>query len=187
MNQEAQKLIKAKEILMKMANGINPVSGEEIENESFLHDPRIIRCLFFISDVLSKEAERQDNGIKLVPTEFIITPEEKCKVVFPDTKVGVTEFAKCINKVIDINRSKKLTGFELNKQLKRMGILSEKITDNGKKRTILNDKSQKYGIEIERRIYNDKDYEMVVFNEVGKKFLLDNLEKIIGYVGEEFI
>ncbi|HEY8343803.1 MAG TPA: hypothetical protein VIL66_01250 [Bacillota bacterium] len=113
--------------------------------------------------------------------DFVITAEEKERVVLPEGKIGVTEFARCINAVIDLNKSRRLTGVELNKQLKKMGILSEKELEDGKKRTITNEQSHQYGIETEIRTFNGVDYEMVVFNEQGKEFLLENLEKIMSY------
>ena len=60
-----------------------------------------------------------------------------------------------------------------------MGILSEAETTDGKKRMTITDKSSQYGILSETRTYNNNEYEMVVFNEQGKKFLLDNLEDIV--------
>lgn len=32
-----------------------------------------------------------------------------------------------------------------------------------------------------KRNYNGNEYEMILFNEAGKKFLLDNLEEIMRY------
>lgn len=48
---DKEKMIKAKEILQKIANGINPINGQSINDESFLNDPRIIRCFFYVSEV----------------------------------------------------------------------------------------------------------------------------------------
>lgn len=83
------------------------------------------------------------------------------------------------HQVIDINRSLKLTGVELNKRLKKMGILTEQPGEKGKTRTAINAKSKDYGIEMEKRSFQGNEYEMVLFNETGKKFLLDNLEMIM--------
>lgn len=116
--------------------------------------------------------------------EFLITAEEKEKVVLPEGKIGVNEFAHCINAVIDLNKSRRLTGVELNKQLKKMGILSEIELEDGKKRTTINEQSKDYGIETERRNFNGVDYEKVVFNDQGKKFLLENLEKIMSFTAQ---
>jgi|GEM_PF-6400167 len=112
-------------------------------------------------------------------TKFMITPEEKTRIVLPDGKIGVNEFARCVNKVINPEQSKNLTGVDLNKQLKKMGILSEKELEEGKRRTVINDQSKEYGIETEPRSFNGTEYEKIVFNEKGKSFLLENLEKIM--------
>lgn len=178
MADDREKLIKAKEIILKMANGINPVNGQPIEKDSFLHDPRMIRCMFYISEVIEREI-KGDRQIVIRPSNFIITPEEKLKVEFPEGSIGVNEFSRCINSVIDINKSKRLTGVELNKRLKKMGILSERVNDEGRINTITNEKSSEYGFEMVRASFNGREYDKVVINDKGKKFLLDNLEKIM--------
>lgn len=181
MSLDKEKLIKAREILGRIANGVNPINGESIEKDSFLQDPRIIRCLFFIQEVLSEAIEGKLNTYSKRPQQFSITEEEKSRVELSNGRIGVNEFAKCINKVIDLNRSKRLTGKELNKQLKKMGILSEQQLPDGKKKTVMNDKSKEYGIETELRSYNGTEYEMILFNDIGKKYLLDNIEEIMRY------
>jgi len=178
---EKEKILKAKEILLKIANGVNPVNGEQIAEESFLHDPRIIRCFYYVAQVLENTARGQYPTNK--PGVFIITKEEKAKVILPEGKIGVNEFARCINRVIDPSRSKRLTGVILNKQLKKMGILAEENYGDGKTRTILNEKSAEFGIEAEKRNYNGNEYEMILFNDKGKQFLLDNLEEIMSFEG----
>ncbi len=178
---EKERIVKAGEILNKMANGINPVNGQPIDGDCFLQDPRIIRCLFFVQQVLNEAVERQANTAVRKLAEFIITEEEKRKVRFPDENIGVNQFARCINSAIDLNRSRKITGAEINKQLKKMGVLSEELLTDGKKRTIVNENSSNYGIVTEKRNYNGNEYDMVCFNDIGKKFLLDELEKILEF------
>jgi hypothetical protein len=184
MDLEKEKIKKAGEIINKMANGINPINGTPIDADCFLQDPRIIRCLFFVQQVLNDAVERPANVALGKPAKFIITDEEKSNVRFPEGNIGVNQFARCINSVIDLNRSKKITGVEINKQLKKMGILSEELLPDGKKRAIVNNDSYKYGIVTEKRNYNGNEYDMVCFNETGKKFLLDELEKILEWEKE---
>ena len=47
MEYDREKLIKAKSVIEKIANGINPISGESIKEDSFMQDPRLIRCFFY--------------------------------------------------------------------------------------------------------------------------------------------
>lgn len=147
----------------------------------FLQDPRLIRCLFFVQQILNEAAERPENIAVRKPAKFIITDEEKSSVRFPEENIGVNQFARCINNAIDLNRSRKITGVEINKQLKKMGILAEELLADGKKSTVVNANSPKYGIVTEKRNYNGNEYDMVCFNDIGKKFLLDELEKILEY------
>jgi hypothetical protein len=179
MNPDMEKLANTKEILRKMANGINPLNDEQIRSDSFLHDPRMVRCLYFVQEVIDSAIEGQLRTDIKKPAEFVITIEEKNRIELPQGRIGVNEFAKCVNKVVDLNKSKRLSGMEINKRLKKMGVLDEEALPDGKSRTVLNARSFDYGIESEKRNYNGNEYEMVLFNETGKKFLLDNLEEIM--------
>ncbi len=52
MSDDSERIEKSIVILQKIAKGINPVTGEPINDESFLNDPRIIRCFFFVTEIL---------------------------------------------------------------------------------------------------------------------------------------
>lgn len=174
-----EKLTKAIEIIEKIANGINPLDGKPIEKEHFLQEPKINRCLAFVADSLKRQLQETVYRIRR-PNVFIISDDEKERVEFPPGKIGVNEFSKCVNRVLDLTRSKKLTGVELNKRLKKVGLLTEEQTPDGKVRTTVNSKSLEYGFETELRNYNGNEYLMVLMNDRAKRYLLDNLETIMG-------
>jgi hypothetical protein len=176
---EAEKMEKAKNVLLKIAKGIDPLTGEIISENSFLNDARIIRCFYYVTEVLDKAMKGTYGRVGKKPVVFSITPEQKNEVKFPESNIGVNEFARCINMYIDTSKSKKVTGVRINKGLKKMGILSEQDTGNGKTRTITNSESMKYGFETEKKIFNGSEYEMVVINNKGKKYLLDNIESLM--------
>ena len=175
---DLEKLAKAREVLLKIANGVNPLTGESIEKEHFLQDPRIIRCLFFSADSLKQQLEETVYRRRR-PSSFLISAAEKEQVRFTEGKIGVNEFSKCVNRVLDLTRSKKLTGVELNRRLKKMGLLTEEQTPDGKTRTTVNSQSLDCGFETELRNYNGNEYQMVLMNDKGKRYLLDNLETIM--------
>ncbi len=177
---DVEKMGKTKELLLKIAKGINPLTGEPFEKQSFLNDPKIVRGFYFMAEVLDNTAKGgYQNRYRGGYDKFIITPEQKSRVTFPAEKIGVNEFSRCVNSCIDLNQSRKLTGVELNKRLKKLGILNAENTPEGKTRTILNETSAKYGFETEKRSYNGVEYDKILINEAGKKYLLDNLEKIM--------
>jgi len=178
MHFDKEKVLKAREVILKLANGKDPLNKVQISSDSFLSDPRMIRCFFFVAEVL-ETVSRQRNKNILAPTGFFITSEEKEKVVFPEGNIGVNIFSNCINDVLDLNRSKNLSGAVLNKHLKALGILSEEKTRDGKTRTIINEKSAEFGFESEKREFEGRTYEQVMINDKGKKYLLENLEDIM--------
>jgi hypothetical protein len=101
-------------------------------------------------------------------------------VVLPDGLIGVTEFSKQVNMCIDQTRSKKLTAVEINKRLREMGILGEEVNPaTGKTRTVTNSKSKDYGFETVTKSFNGNEYDMVVMNDTGKRYLLEHLEEIM--------
>ncbi len=177
MHSEIEKIEKSIAVLEKIARGVDPLSGEILRENSFLNDPKIIRCFYFVTEVLKNVSQGAYSNPKA--TEFVITGEQKKRVEFPEGKIGVNEFSKRVNECLDLCFSKRLTGVELNRRLKKLGVLSEEKTENGKTRTIVNDNSGKYGFEMEKRAYNGVEYEAVVMNDSGKKYLLDNIEAIM--------
>lgn len=180
MYQETEKLTKVKETIEKIASGINPLNGAKIEKGSFIYDDEVSGDLIYAAQKLNKLIAWEHNKQLKNVLDFVISKEQMENIKLPDKKIGVNEFAKCVNQVIDTSISRKISGVEINKRLKEMGILGEEQEDKHKK-TIVNDNSSKYGIEIEKRNFNGKEYEAIVFNEDGKKFLLDNLGKIMDY------
>ncbi|TCL62282.1 hypothetical protein EDC14_102625 [Hydrogenispora ethanolica] len=180
MNEDHEKIVMAKLVLEKIAGGVNPLTHEAIPQDSFLNEPKIIRCFYFVAEILDQVARgAYRSGGGKPAAAFVITPEQKQRLQFTPGKIGVNEFAKCVNLSLDLNQSKKLTGVELNKRLKKLGVLSEESGPDGKTRTITNQKSLDYGFESEKRSYNGAEYTMVVLNEKGKRYLLDNLESIM--------
>lgn len=179
MHSEFEKIDKAKLVLQKIAKGVNPLTGEVIEKDSFLNDAKIIRCFYFVTEILDNVMKGAYNSRSNKLSEFIISPEQKSRVELPAGKIGVNEFSKCINSCLVLSTSKKLTGVELNKRLKKLGVLSEESTSGGKTRTVTNENSAGYGFETDKRNYNGVEYDAVVINDIGKKYLLDNIESIM--------
>ncbi len=175
---EMEKIRKAKDVMEKIANGVNPITGEDITGEGFLQDPRMIRCFFFVSQVLDEVASgTYRKGGKQQP--FIMTEAEKASVVFRDEVIGMNEFCKCVNQEIDPLNSRKANALTINKSLKKRGILSDKEIEDNKRQTVTNEKSNTYGFEMITRSYEGKDYDQLVMNNQGKQFLLENINELM--------
>lgn len=179
MNTEFDKIEKTRTVMLKLAKGINPVTGEMVEKDNFLNDPKIVRSFYYASEIMDNVVKGVygPSGSRLY--EFVITPEQKAGIRLPEGNIGVNEFSRCVNACIDLSKSKRLTGVELNKKLKTLGVLGEEETAEGRKRTIVNDNSSGFGFDMEKRTYNGVEYDMVVMNDNGKSYLIENLESIM--------
>ena len=115
---ELETIAHAKSYLEKMANGINPLTGEAVPETDLINQVRISRCLFFVSDILRKVIEqggvRPPAKIQKIP--FSISRETIDEFRFSDTPIPVSEITNRINALIDESNMKKLkygsiTGF----------------------------------------------------------------------------
>ena len=51
---ELETMQRAKMYLDKLAQGIDPISGQEIPNDSVLNNVRLARCFFYVSGILDQ-------------------------------------------------------------------------------------------------------------------------------------
>ena len=175
MDNQLTKLSEAKQVLEKMANGVNPLTDQPLDEHHFLQDPRVIRPLFLLLNHLNEPRSKRSKA----PQKYVITEKQLDAVEFPDEPIGINDFCSRVNEQLDLTISKKLSGKVLNNRLKLLGILSEVMTEEGKKRTITNGTSASYGISTIDRSFNGRPYQQVVFDDIGKEFLLRNLNSLL--------
>ncbi|MGE6487448.1 hypothetical protein [Paenisporosarcina sp. NPDC076898] len=175
MANQQMRLLEAKQVLEKMANGVHPLTDQPLDEHHFLQDPRVIRPLFLLLNHLNEP----NSNHKKSPKKYIITQKQLDAVEFPNHRIGINDFCSRVNEQLDLTVSKKLSGKILNDKLKKLGILSEETTDEGKKRSVTNDTSASYGISTIERSYNGSPYQQIVFDDMGREFLLRNLHNLL--------
>lgn len=180
MNSELELISKAQEILKEMAQGINPFTKERIEETNFLNDPKMIRCLAFCADMLDRAKVPVNN----TNTEFIITKEQKESIHIPYDTIGFTNFSRIVNEIIDQFISKKASAHKIILSLKNLGIIGELINEKGKKTTITLPNSADYGFVTVHKSFNGREYDQVMANRQGQRYLIDNLEMLMGERGQ---
>lgn len=175
MSNEQIRLLEARQLLEKMANGVHPITEQQLDEDHFLQDPRVIRPLFLLLNHLNEPKSTRSK----IPKKYIITQKQLDAVEFPDHPIGINDFCNRVNEQLDLTVSKKLSGKILNDKLKKLGILSEEQTEEGKKRSVTNDTSARFGIFMIERNYNGSPYQQIVFDKMGRDFLLRNLHKLL--------
>lgn len=77
---ELEIMQRAKMYLDKLAQGINPITDEEVPEDSVLNNVRLARCFFYVSGVLDQLIANGGKVNKSAKGDFYITEEELRRV-----------------------------------------------------------------------------------------------------------
>lgn len=177
MNIDVDSLVKAEEIVLKLANGCNPLTGEKLQ-DSILEDARVIRCVFLVKDVL-KQAIENDGYIGNKPRRTqarAITAESLAKYNIVDRDISLSTFLQGINAINPY--MKKISFGAVSDMLYKKGILVDSQY-KGSKRRVASDDAAQYGIFNEIKWSPRGEYYAVLYNARGQQYLLDNLADAI--------
>ena len=107
---ELETMQRAKMYLDKLAQGIDPISNQEVPGDSVLNNVRLARCFFYVSDVLGKVIANGGVVGQVTKTQdFAITPEQMVSVQIFEYPIRITEFTDALYQVVDNPLMKKLS------------------------------------------------------------------------------
>ena len=180
---ELEKVINAKGIMDKLAEGVNPITGELLPEDTVLNNVSLSRGFFFISDVLRQviendgvTARRMRNKQMLPP--FTITDELRSQIEISATPTMIKHFTDRINALIDDSVMRRLKVTALTTWLMNNGLLYEEII-NDKKRKKPTESGEKLGISSEAREGQYGGYLAILYNESAQRHIAGNLDQII--------
>ena len=145
----------AKGYIDKMANGINPLTDNPIDENDFINNVRISRCLFYVSGVLDKVIENGGQVVKqkaVKKSDFKLTKEQLSKYEFPPFPVSLSEIASRYNALCDDPSMKKFAYRDLSQILIDDGVLEEYTAPSGRKTKRQTEKGLSLGIYNEDRV-----------------------------------
>ncbi len=147
-----------------LAKGLNPFTGEELENESVFNDVRIVRKLYELRDYLNESIE--DAKIKKLP--FVL----KTKEGIVDGPMNISAFVDRINEINLEENMKKFTRTAVMDWLYENEYL---VQDDDKKR--ITEKGENVGIRVDHRVsMYGKEYEVILYPEELLSHILDLIE-----------
>ncbi len=176
-------LKRAKEYIDNMANGINPITGEVLDDDNVINNVKVSRCLFYVSNVLNDVIEGnfkayKKASVKKIP--FYMTLEEISKFQIDDSETYISNFANEINNFLEDSSRKKLTYKDIKNWLVQNGYLIEAETiENGRKKRIPTELGVQAGFRSESRTaQNDARYEVIVIGKTAKEFIIQHILEI---------
>ena len=185
MDIDQKKLDIAIAYISRMADGSNPVNNRPMPEHEILNDPNVIRCMFFVKEIL-EEVKRNDGYIGRRPR----TNRDSSKQEYPLEALkefrysgdkSITRLVDQINNLADMTVYQKITYIPITAWLKQNGYLGEEQTEeNGKKRTVVTDKGRETGIKSElRRNAKDQEYVYITYGRTAQEFIVSNMDKIL--------
>ena len=148
--EERDKILMAQDWVRKLANGINPLTGNAVKEDDVVNNVHISRCLFYVADLLGKHTEKRSrsNSSRTIP--FAASTVRKEKYNYVDA-ISISAFAREIEKLIP--EDMKALGYPLmTNWLVQNGLLRESEPDiNGRTYKIASEKGKEFGIYSEER------------------------------------
>lgn len=186
---------RAKMYLKMLGDGVHPVSGVRIPEDSAFMDERVKRCFEFISQILDEYVElsgkvakletAKEEKIVVLPQKqsFSITREQCDSIKLSKEPIGLLSFMKNVNSVIDSQTTEKLTSTRINKWLSKRGLITSAKVQTLVSKTVYkpSELALKIGI-VEEDSVDKKSGEVksqIKLSESAQLFIIENLEEIV--------
>jgi hypothetical protein len=177
MTGEMDKLRLAKEYLDKLAVGAHPLTGEQLPEDTVLNNVELVRCFFFVSDILRQVIEKRGRvkitGVK----QFALTEEDRSRICLFDWPVAISILVRSINEAVSDLNMKKLLPTTVTAWLVEQGYLKVVEDARGRHKDVT-PKAREIGIFTEERISTHGPYLAILYDRRAQQFILDNLDNI---------
>ena len=177
---ELETMQRAKMYLDKLAQGIDPITNQEVPEDSVLNNVRLARCFFYVSDVLGQVlANGGVIGGKPKLQDFSITMEQLRSVQISPEPVRVTQLIEMISSAVGDPQMKKLLTTVITDWLLQKGFMEKQPGLDGKSIRVPTQNGLTLGLSIQTRQGQYGEYQAVYYNASAQQFVLDNLTAML--------
>ncbi len=180
---------RAKSYIDALANGIDPISGHELPEDTVLNQPRMIRCFFFVSDVLRQVVDNggQVGGGKKAGKKaaFFLPMERRKDVPFSALPLPISRFTELLNGMVDLDDMRKLPATTVTAWMVDKGFLEIQETPDGRRAKRPTPQGEAIGLSTELRHGLNGPYTVTLYNEAAQRFIVDNLDDISEFSGKK--
>lgn len=179
---DLKKLDTAITYVQRIAEGNNPVNNMPVEGDTVLNNPNVIRCMFFVKEVL--EEVKRNNGF--VGRRVRKNDKQEFPIGILNSfsyreDAAISRFVGQINELVDEKVYQKLCYKKILQWLKLNGFLTEELSqDSNKKITLPTEKGVQLGIRAEERSSaRDGDYKLLIYGKQAQEYIVRNMEAIL--------
>ncbi len=169
---DVEKLQNATNMIECLANGIHPITGEILEGTVF-DEPEIIRCLFFVKEVLREHIAHPP---KMKKGDFSIPETLRLEDFLQDQPISLTPFIK---KIKEANHDVGPNANKIWELLLERGLLYKGENINGKETKLPTELGEQSGLKcVTRHNSAGVSYYVVVYDRKGQELLLDCIREL---------
>ena len=176
---ELEIMQRAKVYMDKLAQGIDPISDQEMPEDSVLNNVRLARCFFYVSGVLDQVIANGGNVKKTPKKDFYVTEEELRRIAVSQEPTQITQFVDRIMNVINDPDRKKLKTTTITDWLIEKGFMTKQPAADGKAKRLTTAMGEQIGLTVKLREGQFGTYQAVLYSEDAQRFLLDHLQEIL--------
>lgn len=185
---ELERLRQAHDDLFQLANGIDPLTGQELPASDVIQRVQVSRCLFFTCDILRQVIAQgglsQSKKGKKKKLPFSLSPEARAGLECSDPPTTIRHICQRLNDLIDPEQMQRMKVTSLTAFLTRSGLLYQQEVPNGKTQKLPTPAGRSLGLATETRTGQDGPYTVVTYNRTAQQLILDNLDSIIAINAE---
>lgn len=170
---------RAKMYMDKLAQGIDPITGNEVPGDSLLNNVRLARCFLYVSGILQQVIDNGGSvGSKPKKNNFTVTPQMMSRLVPADHPLRVSDFTEILAAASDDPNTRRPSTTVITDWLLSKGFLEKVPNAEGKQRRVPTEAGRRIGIYAETRQGQYGEYLAVYYSVDAQQFLLDHLEEI---------
>ena len=172
----------------RIADGNNPVTNKPAEADSILNNPNVIRCMFFIRDILSEvKANNGFIGSKGSGSSVRQFPYEVLEQFHYETDKSISRVIEQIYTPVADRKIRRISGSRITEWLLKNGYLRMQfVQEFNKEFKYPTEKGELLGIRAERFEYGatGRAYIGLIYNRSAQEFIVKNMRTILE--GEEY-
>lgn len=164
---DIEKMQNATRLIECLANGIHPLTGE-ILKETIFDEPEVIRCLFYVKEVLQGKIAVPSKSQK---DKFIITDNLHLEDFLQDEPICMSPF---VRKIKEANNEIGPSASKIWELLIEKGYLYEGTNIDGNNTKLPTELGKQNGLSyVERIRTSGKNYFVVEYNRRGQELLIE--------------
>lgn len=176
---ELETMQRAKMYMDKLAQGIDPISDQEVPEDSVLNNVRLARCFFYVSGILDQVIANGGNVKKAPKKELYITEEELQRIKPTQEPIRITQFVNIIMEAISDPNRKRMKTTVVTDWLIEKGFLSKQDGADGRSVRLPTAMGEHIGLSSTIRQGQYGEYQAVYYSTEAQQFLLDHLQEIL--------